>query len=185
MADDRQTRLNEVARVAVKIETETGVPSHSTVAQWAVESQWGAKPVGQANYFGIKRAARHTKYAVVTTREFFTDKQIANWNSKNPGNPAKPTGKKSPDGTKSEVMLDDQFADYENLEESVRDYAWLVTNGRPYSGAWGAYQTDKDVPKFVAGIATAYSTSPDYTALVNTIAGQNNVTTAIAAAKSA
>jgi hypothetical protein len=28
------------------------------IAQWAVESRWGENPVGHANYFGVKRAAR-------------------------------------------------------------------------------------------------------------------------------
>ena len=51
--DDREVRLNEVARIAVALEAETGCPAQLLVAQWAVESQWGAKPVGHANYFGI------------------------------------------------------------------------------------------------------------------------------------
>jgi len=185
MAPTRQDRLNEVARVAVVVEGDTGVPASATVAQWAVESQWGAKPTCRNNYFGIKRAARHTQFCAVTTREFFTASQIANWNQRNPGNPARPTGNKSPDGAKSEVMLDDQFADYDSLEASVRDYAWLLTNGTPYQAAWKQFQKNKDVAQFVAGIAQAYSTSPSYAQLVNTIAGQANVTSAIAAARSA
>ena len=28
------------------------------IAQWAIESTWGEKPVGHANYFGFKRASR-------------------------------------------------------------------------------------------------------------------------------
>jgi flagellum-specific peptidoglycan hydrolase FlgJ len=27
------------------------------IAQWAIESKWGEKPVDHANYFGVKRAA--------------------------------------------------------------------------------------------------------------------------------
>ncbi len=184
MDSDRNKRLAEVARIAVQVERETGVPASSTVAQWAVESEWGSKPVGHANYFGIKRAPRHEQWVTVTTREFFNAAQLNNWNHNHPDNLARPTGLLSPDGKKSEVMLDDQFADYPNLEASVRDYAWLVSNGKPYAAAWSAYQKNKDVPRFVAGIAAAYSTSPAYAKMVNQIAAQQNVQQAIAAARS-
>jgi flagellum-specific peptidoglycan hydrolase FlgJ len=58
---DRQARLTQVAQIAVRLEKETGCPARLMIAQWAIESQWGEKPVGHANYFGIKRAARHTQ----------------------------------------------------------------------------------------------------------------------------
>ena len=48
--DDRQTRLNEVARIAVDLESQTGCPAQLLIAQWALESKWGAKPAGNANF---------------------------------------------------------------------------------------------------------------------------------------
>lgn len=51
--DERQQRLDDVARIAVALEVQTGCPARLMIAQWAVESQWGAKPAGHANYFGI------------------------------------------------------------------------------------------------------------------------------------
>ena len=51
--DDRENRLMEVARIAVRLEAQTGCPASLLIAQWALESQWGAKPVGHANYFGV------------------------------------------------------------------------------------------------------------------------------------
>ena len=59
MENDRDHRLAEVARIAVRLEAETGCPARMLVAQWALESSWGAKPTGASNYFGIKKAARH------------------------------------------------------------------------------------------------------------------------------
>jgi hypothetical protein len=38
----------------------------------AIESKWSEKPVGHANYFGVKRAARHTKWCTVLAQEVFT-----------------------------------------------------------------------------------------------------------------
>ena len=42
--DDRDARLQEVARIAVALQAQTGCPAQLLIAQWAVESQWGAKP---------------------------------------------------------------------------------------------------------------------------------------------
>ena len=37
---------SEVARIAVALEQQTGCPAQLMIAQWAVESRWGATPVG-------------------------------------------------------------------------------------------------------------------------------------------
>ena len=101
LMDDRDARLQEVARIAVALEAQTGCPAQLMIAQWAVESQWGAKPAGHANYFGIKKAARHEMCCTVTTRE------VIHGESK---------------------MMDLEFADYPSLADSCEDYAWLITN---------------------------------------------------------
>lgn len=99
--DDRDARLQEVARIAVALEAQTGCPAQLLIAQWALESKWGAKPAGTFNYFGVKRAARHQKCCTVTTREVINGKS---------------------------VVQNLEFADYNSLEDSCRDYAWLITN---------------------------------------------------------
>ena len=75
--DDLQSRLDQVAQIAVALEAQTGCPAQLLIAQWALESEWGAKPAGTANYFGIKRAARHTKWCTVMTREVVGGRSIA------------------------------------------------------------------------------------------------------------
>src|ERR1035441_561537 len=72
--DDRQTRLNEVARIAVDLESQTGCPAQLLIAQWALESKWGAKPAGNANFFGVKKSDRHEKCSTVSTREVVNGK---------------------------------------------------------------------------------------------------------------
>ena len=107
--ENLETRLNEVARIAVRLEQETGCPAQLLIVQWAIESKWGERPVGGANYFGVKRAARHTKWCTITTREVVNGKSL---------------------------VEDLEFADYDSLEDSCRDYAWLITSGSPYHAAW-------------------------------------------------
>jgi flagellar protein FlgJ len=154
--DDLQSRLDQVAQIAVALEAQTGCPAQLLIAQWALESEWGAKPAGTANYFGIKRTARHTKWCTVTTREVVNGKSI---------------------------VQDLQFADYDSLEDSCRDYAWLITNGAPYHAAWQQYLNDRDLHTLIAAVARVYATDPDYARLTAAIAGQENVAQAIAEAR--
>ena len=150
---DREQRLKEVAGVAAALETLTGCPARLMIAQWALESEWGAKPVGQANYFGVKKAARHTKCCTVTTHEFVNGRPI---------------------------LEHLEFADYDSLADSCRDYAWLITNGAPYHAAWKQYQHSHDLGALIASVARVYATDPDYAHLAEAIAVQANVTRAIA-----
>ncbi len=154
--DDLQSRLDQVAQIAVALEAQTGCPAQLLIAQWALESEWGAKPAGTANYFGIKRAARHTKWCTVTTREVVNGKSI---------------------------VQDLRFADYDSLEDSCRDYAWLITNGAPYHAAWVRYQADRDIHALIAAVAQVYATDPGYAHLAAAIAGQTNVAQAIGDAR--
>ena len=150
-----ETRLNEVARIAVRLEQQTACPAQLLIAQWAIESKWGEKPVGHANYFGVKRAARHTKWCTVTTREVINGKS---------------------------VVENLEFADYDSLEDSCADYAWLITQGAPYCTAWALYRADRDLHALIGSVAGLYATDPNYARLCTTIAGQANVAHAIAEA---
>ena len=156
MDNARDQRLAAVARIAVRLEAETGCPAQLLIAQWALESEWGAKPAGVANYFGIKKANRHEKCCTVTTREVVSGKS---------------------------VVQDLQFADYDSLDASCRDYAWLITRGSPYRSAWETYQNTRDLYGLIASVARIYATDPAYTKLAMGIASQTNVATAIKAAR--
>ena len=152
---DRESRLREVACIAVSLEAQTGCPAQLLIAQWAVESEWGSKPVGRANYFGVKAHPQAAQTCTVWTREVV-------------------------DG--ETVRCQQLFADYGSLEDSCRDYARLITAGAPYRAGWERYQREHDLGALIAAVAARYSTSPQYAALVTAIAGQTNVANAIAAA---
>jgi flagellar protein FlgJ len=153
--ENLETRLNGVARIAVRLEQETGCPAQLMIAQWAIESAWGAKPVGHANYFGIKKADRHTKCCTVPTREVMHGRS---------------------------VIENLEFADYDSLEDSCGDYAWLITHGAPYRSAWEQYQKGHDLHALIADVAHVYATDPAYNRLVIAVTEQTNVSQAIAEA---
>ena len=75
-----------------------------------------------------------------------------------------------------------EFADYDSLADSCRDYAWLITQGAPYCAAWARYQADRDLHTLIVAVAGIYATDPNYARLATTIAGQANVAQAIAEA---
>jgi len=150
----RQQRLDAIAAIAVKIEAETKLPAKLLVAQWAVESQWGSKPVGHANYFGMKKAARHTQCCTVETHEVIGGRT---------------------------VLIDAEFADYDSLEDSARDYAWLLTHGAPYAKAWAAFLADGNFTNLANDVLKVYATA-QYGSLALQIAAQDNVASAIQSA---
>jgi flagellum-specific peptidoglycan hydrolase FlgJ len=167
----------------VRIEQETGCPAQLLIAQWAIESKWGEKPVGHANYFGIKRAARHTKWCTVTTEEVFTMAQLETWDHQHAASPARVITT-LPDG-RLRVEIGDEFADYDSLDASCQDYAWLVTKSEPYQHAWRQYEQDKNPTGLIGRIARTYATAPRYAELAEEIAAQPNVVEAITEANAA
>jgi flagellum-specific peptidoglycan hydrolase FlgJ len=181
--ENLETRLNEVARIAVRLEQETGCPAQLMIAQWAIESAWGAKPVGHANYFGLKRASRHSRWCTVATEEVFTPAQLETWNHQHASNPAKVISAVS--DAQLRVEIDDEFADYDSLDDSCQDYAWLITKGEPYQQAWQQYQRNNILTELIARVAWAYATDPAYGSLAVKVANQPNVAAAISTAKAA
>lgn len=155
MPNYRQTRLAEIAAIAVDQEDLTGLPAKLLIAQWAVESNWGAKPVGNANYFGIKKSKRHTLCCSAQTQEVINGKR------------------------QTQTL---EFADYPSLLDSCLDYIWLITRGAPYSKAWADYKIDKDFSSFANRVLAIYATA-QYGTLALQIANQPNVLAAIEVAR--
>jgi hypothetical protein len=86
--DNRLQRLKEVFGIAAAFEKQTGCPAQLMIAQRAIESEWGAKPVGHAGYFGMKRAAP-VRFPNAIGTELFPGDLWVNWLSRQKGvNPA-------------------------------------------------------------------------------------------------
>ena len=133
--DDRESRLREVACVAVALEAQTGCPPQLLTAQWAVESKWGAKPVGQHNYFGIKATdlTNPEHYIEFRTPEYVDGKR---------------------------VIEEAEFARYEDAAESFDAHGRLLATARRYAPAMAVRS---DPTAFAAQLQHGgYSTSPTY-----------------------
>lgn len=110
------------------------VPASISIAQWALESRWGAHmPPGSNNPFGVK-AVGTEPYVSSTTREF--DK-----------------------ATQQDVTITARFRKYESLADAFQEHAeFLVANRRYLS----CFQT-ADAFDFAKELQTCgYATDPDY-----------------------
>lgn len=177
----------EIAEMAVKMEKETGIPAAVTIAQWATESGWGQKGIGN-NVFGMTKARRHTKSQTKSTTEDITYDQLMKFS------PAERASVRTLDGQpingpwqgKMKVKMDREFADFDTLEDAFRDHARLLSaNTGPYKTAFDRYKMTGDVQGFIRDIAPTYATDRNYSNVIGRIAGQRNVMDAIGSSRNA
>ena len=125
------------------------------IAQWAMNRHGARNRSATLTTSVSRRPERHTRCCTVQTREVIN------------GEP---------------VIENLEFADYDCLADSCRDYVWLITQGAPYRAAWEQYQKDHKLAEFIAAVARVYATDLNYPHLAAAIAGQSNVAQATSAA---
>lgn len=131
-----------------KVYTKYGVPIDLFLAQTAIESQWGRKPIGN-NYWGIKKAKRHTQGRTVLTTE------------------------QEPTGETWKARL--EFASYPTIEDGAMDYGWLISHGAPYATAWKNYLVSGDSLALGSEVAKIYATGLGYSQLLRTLMLQTDI----------
>lgn len=137
--------------LAQKVFDTYGVPKELFLAQTAIESQWGKKPIGN-NFWGIKQAQRHKDAKTVLT----TEQQRT--------------------GETYKARL--AFANYPSIEAGALDYGWLISNGAPYKTAWNKYQQSKNLVELAADVAKVYATGLGYSQLLRTLVQQQDIVSA-------
>lgn len=148
------------------------------MAQAAIETGWGRHPI-EWNWFGIKKADRHSGTSWKVTQEVLTKAQLARI----------PTYRiikvKPRSDSKYDVTVREPFAAYPNLAAASIDYARIVTTGAPYRAAFNKFKTvsphDETYPlalqAYSRAVASVYATAPAYGDLLWTIMNQKNVRT--------
>lgn len=105
-----------------------------TLAQWALESAWGARMSGKFNYFGIKHFPG-SPYSYSTYR---TQEQInGRW-----------------------ITVEAQFVNFPSVEEAFRFHGALIVNQKNVYA--GAYEYRSNWRLFIPAMAKHYATDPDY-----------------------
>lgn len=137
--DFRRAFFELMAPAARASASATGVPASVTLAQGALESNWGrsALSVQANNFFGIKGKGPAGSVSM-PTREWIGGKM---------------------------VTVKAAFRKYASLEESCADHARLIATARWKSGIpiYSEAMAHKDDPrKFAAALEGVYATDPDY-----------------------
>ncbi len=180
----REERLSAIAKAAVRLEVDRGYPPRLLLAQWALESNWGAKPSGANNFFGITfNPARHRSFEFCRTCEEMTERQIATL----PEDERATIRAKIPLGAgRFRIELDRKFASYESLDEALGDKTALIMNSPRYREAFERFRQDGDVEGLIERIAAAgYATASHYAQALLRISRQTNVLQAIEEARHA
>jgi hypothetical protein len=122
-----------ILNAAIAARRKWGVPISVTLAQWALESDWGsAMPAGSNNPFGIKAGRGQPSSDAATEEE-------------------------NPDGTR--VTIVGTFRKFSTLEQAFDEHAKLLATNPVYAGA----MANKDDPdKFADGLKR-YATASNYT----------------------
>lgn len=163
---------------AVAAEDHYGVPAEMAVAQAAIETGWGSRPIG-ANWFGIKKADRHKRVAWKITREVLTQAQLDSYRRRFPDRVVSVEARA--DG-RFNVTCREPFADYLNVTAGVMDYAYTVSSLGRYRTRFLEYKATGKVDEYAMGVAEAgYATDPGYGLLLVRILNQKNVRDACAA----
>lgn len=192
MTPKQQAALNTFAPSAVAAERAssvrlgTGYPAEVTIAQWGVETGWSLDGVtGDCNLFGLTSAtfpARPKKFC--PTQEVLTIAQFATQFALDER--ASVTKREDLGHGKYRYHLSRWFACFESLTDGVNAYIGVITApAHRYYGAWKQYVAKQNMDRLMEGIASAgYASGPGYADLLKTIAHQESVRVAVAAARS-
>ncbi|EAX47559.1 Mannosyl-glycoprotein endo-beta-N-acetylglucosamidase [Thermosinus carboxydivorans Nor1] len=120
--------------VAQRVCRKYGLPASVCIAQGALESGWGRYVIGEYNLFG-RKAVAGDKSITVTTQEYINGE----W-----------------------VTINDEFKDYDSLDEAVEDWCVLMTEEPAYADALAVWQETHDVEQFVRTMGPVYATDPEY-----------------------
>lgn len=168
-AKQRAAALSQIGPPAFQSLIVYGMPMQLTIAQAMIETGWMTKVIGRFNCFGMKKAPRHSKSVTVTTRETLTAAQLRNLKK------LVLERQRLPDGRWT-VVIEDEFADYDSLQEAVDDHARLISRGQMYAKAWQAFVRDRfNWQTLARQIAPIYATGSGYADLVIKIGSMKQV----------
>jgi flagellum-specific peptidoglycan hydrolase FlgJ len=137
---------DEVIAAAKKSHEKWRVPASVTLAQWAVESNWGnALPPGSNNPFGIK-AAEGQPFVECDTHEVIAGQR---------------------------VTIKARFRRFDSLDDAFDQHGRLIATATPYRHAM---QLCDDPDAFADALTGVYATDPDYGMVLKRVMHQYNLT---------
>lgn len=172
-------KLNAAAIAAVASNAATGVPALVSMAQWAIESGWGAHSPGN-NCFGVKTYPGCLQQ-LLKTNEWFTPTEAARFLKKLAGRKAEKVTIIPPRKDKRELYhCEDWFAAFSSLTDCFVKHGQLLSEGQPYMKAFAGLKAHGDAELFAQEIAPIYATDPDYGVKILTLMRSDKIRAAVA-----
>ncbi len=135
----RATRKQSTVKIPANVisaaqaaEKASKIPAAVTIAQWALESNWGkSMPTGSNNPFGIK-AVDTQPFVEASTKEYVKGQ----W-----------------------ITVQAKFRKFDSLDDAFEEHGQLLATGKPYANA-RKHLDDPDA--FADALTGVYATDPDY-----------------------
>jgi|SRR5579863_2389999 len=174
------SNLYTASQEAVSSEKSTGVPAELTVAQWAIESGWGANSPN-CNCFGIKTYPGCYGSQLLTTHEWFTTEQAMAFRKAHPDRMCEVDSASGADlNGRMRYKIQDLFATFKTLADCFSKRAELIQS---YGPELDQYKKDGNLYNLIKAISTKYSTDPNYANTILSIASMPEVVSSIQQAR--
>lgn len=182
----RTSNVDQMAKVAVEIEKETGYPSKVLMTQFALESGRGKAASGDYNYFGMTKGGSDKK--LTWTKEVLDSEGLKKFKQKLSPEELQtitvdPNQKNLPQG-KVRYKVQRYFASYNSLKEGALAYTNNIIKNPRYGPAYEEYKKTKNPEEFMKNIAKAgYATDPNYANSLVATSKSKDITDALAKAE--
>lgn len=123
-----------IGYTAGRVCADYNLPASVCIAQAAIESGWGKYCIGDYNYFGRKWNG-WGRYVEKETKEYINGRY---------------------------ETITAKFQSYDCLEDAVKDWCVLMTEGPLYAEALAEWHRTWDIGAFTEAMAAVYATDPDY-----------------------
>lgn len=171
LTEQENLNLQEAIEAAQACEAETGLWASLTVAQWALESEWGQHSPGN-NPFGITYSpATSTAKQLIWTHEEVRPAELKGWELNHPELQVVSTL----DNGNLRIKVQREFAAYPTLEAAFKDHARLLTQGNRYYHFWVMTKNDPTPDRFIDLFSTTYATDTSYAGKLKGIISEHNL----------
>lgn len=147
----------EVIDGAMTSQKATGLWASLTIAQWALESDWGKDCPGN-NPFGITYSSSAPDSQLLWTHEYVKEDHLPAWKN---DHPELIVVSREANG-EVYIKVQRKFAKFPTLADAFAYHARLITEGHPYAAAWEFHKHDAYPMKFIDAFAHIYATDPLY-----------------------
>jgi len=188
LTNEQKNKLQQAANGSYVLIKELGLPIDFVrlqMAQWAVESGWGAKHSGKNNFFGMTWVRGDKRpFSWVSTFEELTFTQFKLFAPEEAATATEFSGAAlvSPWSSTKKIRMRRRFVDFPTMMDSFRAHLNLLLKRSPYAVAIEKYKKSGNIEEFVNNIGPIYATDRSYAKTIISIMNHREVKEVVAIA---